>query len=84
MRFNNGLSIGFDWVHNGRDASSKSSALLASYHPPQDPQWRWALYWERAQTFQLPKIRKWGTNRFGSMSIALPIVGGLCYRWQKD
>ena len=75
--FDNGLKVGFNWVHgNGR--SSKSSAVLAAYHPPRSITWIWALYWKKP-TGWLPRVRK-GWKMIG---LELPMLGGLEFCWQE-
>lgn len=82
-RFKNGLAVGFNWVHSNGE-SSKTSALLASYHPPGQAAWRWAIYWYKPKSLlQKPTITNSKTNCYGRTSIHLPVVGGFSYAWQK-
>ena len=84
--FNNGLSVGFHWVHcNGE--SSKRSAVIAAYHPPRSITWIWSLCWNKpVKFFRIPRIvhRWYGTNGAGSVTLALPLVGGFTWNWQKE
>ncbi len=76
VKFSNGFRIGFNWVHgNGR--TSKTSAVLASYHPPNSITWVWALYWNK------PNGWKPSTGKlFRGIYVRLPLFGGLEVRWQ--
>ena len=85
IRFGSGLSVGFNWVHgNGR--TSKTSAVLASYHHPESITWRWALDWVRpTKLLVLPRVQHWKPNpqaTMGSFSILLPLIGAFAFRWQ--
>lgn len=83
--FSNGLNVGFTWVHcNGE--TSKSSAVLAAYHPPRSITWLWAVYWNKPGVwFCLPRITGWGSpdKTIGSKTVVLPIVGSLSLCWQQ-
>lgn len=85
VHFANGLGLGFNWVHGNGD-TTKTSAILAGYHPPWSLTWGWALYWERPQRpWRLPKVSRWAPaagSGYGSLSIMLPLVGGLTLNWQ--
>ena len=85
VQFRNGLSLGFHWVH-GNGETSKTSAILASYSPPWSLTWGWALYWDRPQRpWRLPKVSRWAPapgSGYGSLSLMLPLVGGLSLKWQ--
>jgi hypothetical protein len=77
VRFSNGFSIGFNWVH-GNGQTSKTSAILAGYHPPRSITWRWALYWNK------PAGRKTSAGRvFKGVYVRLPLIGGIELRWQE-
>jgi hypothetical protein len=83
--FGNGLSVGFNWVHsNGQ--TSKTSAVIAAYHPPRSITWRWALDWDRPlRLLCRPRFNRCKPAPFsemGRIAIILPIVGGLSLRWQ--
>lgn len=77
-----GLRIGFSWVYGSDGLSSKTSAILASYHDPRKIMWRWALYWNKSKG----KFSVWrhGTKQSsqGSMGFSIPFLGGLNYSWQ--
>lgn len=85
LRFNNGLNVGFSWVHcNGE--TSKRSAMLAGFHPPRSITWLWALYWIRpGKLFCVPKITLWKapSGSTGTTTLTLPILGGLSLSWQQ-
>ncbi len=74
-RFKNGLSIGFKWVHSNGE-SSKTSAVLASYHNPRSITWRWALYWGKPYkgTFKFFTKHLYPSG-YGSRTITLPFIG---------
>lgn len=82
--FNNGLRVGFSWVH-GNGETSKLSAMLAAFHPPRSITWLWALYWNKPRKLLCaPEITRWKTpNGSGSTTVTLPFVGGLCLSWQQ-
>jgi len=78
--FSSGLSFGFSWVHcNGE--SSKSCAMLASYHPPNSITWRWAVYWLKPKAGRYkPRFRTYrkpGNYKLMSMYIYIPLFGGI-------
>lgn len=81
----NGLSFGFNWVH-GNGETSKTSAILAGYSPPWSITWGWAVYWNRPSgLFVLPRISRWSPrpgSGYGSLTVALPLIGGFSVRWQ--
>lgn len=80
IAFRNGLSLGFNWVH-GNGTTSKTSAILAGYHPPRSITWRWAFYWVRTRRlFQLGFSARW--SMYGYVGILLPLIGGFDFRWQ--
>lgn len=83
LHFANGLSVGFNWVH-GNGKTSKTSACLIGYHPPKSVTWRWAIYWEKpSNALAPPSFNKWcGPGGHGFVSVQLPIIGGLTFRWQ--
>lgn len=86
--FDNGLSIGFSWVHcNGE--TTKRSAILAAYHPSRSITWLWCIYWERpAKIFCAPTWWRWrpsdsAGNSTVTLTLTLPIVGSLSLRRQQ-
>jgi hypothetical protein len=85
VQLRSGLSVGFNWVH-GNGQSSKTSAVLASYHPPSSLTWGWALYWMRPRSVQvLPKVERWTPrpgSGYGSCTVTLPFIGGFSVSWQ--
>lgn len=85
VHFSNGFGLGFNWVH-GNGETSKTSAILAGYHPPWSLTWGWALYWDRPQSLVLlPKVSRWTPSPgsgYGSLAITLPLIGGFSLRWQ--
>jgi hypothetical protein len=84
LHFSSGLHLGFSWVH-GNGETSKTSAVIAAYHPPRSITWRWALDWTRpVKLLCLPRCGRWSSphREQGSIWFALPIVGGLHLRWQ--
>lgn len=76
-----GLFFGFQWVHGGGE-TTKSSALLASYHPPSSITWIWAFYWHRPRkVFSKPRF---SYNRHTkSVFLTLPVGGGFCFARQN-
>lgn len=82
--FAGGFSIGFAWIHCGGE-TTKSSAILAAYHPPQSITWLWALDWTRpARLLCHPAIRKWSAqNGSGSTTLVLPFIGSFTLRRQE-
>ena len=84
LHFANGLSLGFNWSH-GNGTTSKTSAILAGYHPPRSITWRWALDWNKPRKTIIPFVRKWGAlSGYGSLSVGFPLVGGITFRWQPE
>jgi hypothetical protein len=80
IRFRNGFAIGFNWTH-GNGSTTKTSAIIAGYHPPQSITWRWALYWNRPQKlFQFSASKR--SRRYGYFGITLPLIGGFKLNWQ--
>ena len=77
MKFSNGFSMGFKWVHSNGE-SSKTSAVLAAYHHPNSITWRWALYWNKHYRLTF-KILSWCRypDGHGSATLTLPFIGGL-------
>ena len=77
VEFSNGFHVGFNWVHgNGR--TSKTSAVIAGYHPPSSITWLWALYWCKPAGWK-PSAGK----LFHGYYVRLPVLGALELRWQK-
>ena len=77
VEFSNGFKVGFNWVHgNGR--TSKTSAVIAAYHPPSSITWLWALYWCKPSGWR-PSAGK----LFRGAYVRLPLVGALELRWQS-
>lgn len=83
IHFSNGFSLGFHWVH-GNGSTSKTSAVLAAYHPPSSITWGWCLDWNRPQRLAVwPKLSRWNPAKgYGSLSLTLPLIGGFTVRWQ--
>lgn len=85
IRFSNGLTVGFNWMH-GNGESSRTIATLASYHPPSSITWLWAIRWFRPKHWlSRPFISRWGARRgtgTGGLSIGLPFVGAFGIHWQ--
>ena len=79
-----GLKIGFSWVYGGDGTSSKTSALLASYHHPRSITWRWALYWCRSDPLERKRF-SWSRHLgdYGWFSFSLPFFGGLSLQYQQ-
>jgi hypothetical protein len=76
--FSNGFHIGFNWVHcNG--ITSKTSAVIAGYHPPSSITWLWALYWSKPAGWK-PSAGK----LFRGAYVRLPMLGALELRWQSS
>lgn len=84
-RFRNGVFVGFAWTHDGGGISSRHEALLFSYHPPTSITWTKALYWSRPTKRWCPSASRWVASgrRLGGLSVYLPVLGGLNWRWQK-
>ena len=76
-----GFWAGFKWIHcNGE--TSKTSALIASYHHPKSITWRWSLSWSKKLSYD----KKWlyyKNNNGVVFGFSLPIVGGLTILTQK-
>lgn len=74
--FDNGFKVGFNWVHgNGR--TSKTSAVIAGYHPQRSITWLWALYWNKPAGWMLSMGKLWD-----GVYVRLPLLGALELRWQ--
>lgn len=77
-----GLRAGFTWVYGGDGTSSKTSAMLASYHHPGSITWRWAIYWSKPHRITW-RVVSWfrcsGYNRYG---LTLPFIGALTLQTQ--
>ena len=73
------LKFGFEWVHcNGE--TSKSSAILAWYHPVWSITWRWGIYWSRRFAW---KITNWrGPGGYGQFYVPMLWLGSLGVSWQ--
>lgn len=72
-----GFTFGFSWMHcNGE--STRTTAVLASYHHPASITWRWSLSWSRPRVwFRWPAYSFHRTpNGYNSYSVGLPLVGG--------
>lgn len=78
-RLNNGISIGFNWVH-GNGITTKRIACIASYHHPKSVTWRWALFWNKPKGV-IPKL-SFKNSRYGYFGLSIPIFGGLVVNWQ--
>jgi hypothetical protein len=87
MNFQNGLSVGFNWVY-GNGFTSKTSAVLVSFHHPKSITWRWVLRWHKpTQWLTLPKVTRWfptgqSKSLMGSYQLVLPIGGALALDYQ--
>jgi hypothetical protein len=77
--FRNGLSLGFSWTH-GNGCSSKTSAMIASFHPPRSITWLWAVYWIKPRWNTTPHA----TRGHRSWSIGLPLLGSLMLITQAE
>jgi hypothetical protein len=77
LHFKNGLSVGFNWVH-GNGESSKTSAIIAGYHPPRSITWLWALYWNKPAG-----LKPSGGKLYHGCYVRLPLVGALELRCQE-
>jgi hypothetical protein len=80
-----GLKFGFKWVHGG-GFSSRTSAVLASWHPPSSITWRCALYWYKpggSRPFSLQW--QWRSKRtyHGIYGFSLPLIGGFSL-WTQE
>lgn len=75
-----GFFFGFKWQwHDG--GSSKTSAVIASYHHPKSITWRWAMIWSKSRVFRRPG----GSTRFKVLFLgAAPFLGALTIRWQDN
>ncbi len=73
----NGIRFGWSWVHCGGE-SSKTSAVLASCHPPDSITWTWSLTWQRttpkSKFFHMEHRDKFGSQG-PNYGISLPPVG---------
>lgn len=77
IKFRNGFSVGFAWIHcNGE--SSKTSALIAAYHPTKSITWLWALDWSKPSSW-IPSAKKLGKSAY----VSLPVLGCISFRWQS-
>jgi hypothetical protein len=85
IEFKSGFSIGFNWVH-GNGETSRTSAILAGYHPSWSLTWGWALYWDRPTAWlAMPAVSRWKPSPksgYGSLTVTLPVGGSLQVKWQ--
>ena len=75
LHFKNGLQLGFRWHHGGDGRSSKTTALLATYHHPDSITWRWVLVWSK------PSRKAWLPS-VDYRQISMPILGTLTWETQ--
>lgn len=83
LQFPNGFDIGWSWVHCNYE-SSRTSAILASYHDPKSITWSWALYWQQPQGYYpeftiTPKRNDYGPD----YAALIPFVGYFHLAQQK-
>lgn len=84
--FDNGLSIGFNWMHCS-GVSTKSCATLIAYHHPRSITWRFALRWTKpSKLVWWPQLKRWvpsaSKSLLGNYRLTLPLVGTLTLDYQ--
>lgn len=82
LRFSNGFSVGWSWVHGGGE-TTKTSAVIAAYHHPKSITWRWAIYYAPPKTRPVNTFLAFGyAGNRGDRSIMLGPFGRFTFAWQ--
>lgn len=82
LRFSNGLSVGWAWVH-GNGETTKTSAVIAAYHRPDSITWRWALYYAPPKLRHIKEFLVFDyTSNRRDKSLMLGPLGRFSFAWQ--
>lgn len=78
----NGLSFGWNWTH-GDGETTKTLAVIASYHHPMSITWRWAVYYSPPKIIGVRSFLPSYARDANSIDIGLGPLGGVLIVWQR-